>query len=76
MDPTFARQFGMAVQADIQRQAMKDQQRRHPRPGAPEGRLAWRALRLVAQPWRIAARHWGVPRGDRSAGASGLSGRE
>ena len=57
MDPTFAQQFGIAVQSDILGQAAKDRQRRGARSFGQEERPAGRALRLVAWPWRRGRTH-------------------
>src|SRR5437763_5669572 len=54
MDPTFARQLGMAVQSDILRQAARDRQRRQARGEGGEwlARLVTPTRRLAMAMWR------------------------
>ena len=64
-DPTFSRQFGLAVQADILRQAATDRRRRQARSSRRDERRVW----LVAAARRLAGmfRAPAPRRGDRGS---------
>ncbi len=70
-DPTFSRQFGLAVQADILRQAATDRRRRQARSQQRGDRRAW----LVASARRLAGmfRAPAPRRGDRGTLQAGTT---